>query len=326
MKRKISSTETYTLGVDIGGTSTQLALVSRSGVITERASFTISPHHADAVAFVNDLTASIDSLVSTPTAQGKIVGIGIGAPNGNYHEGTIDPSANLPWQEKIPIVDLLEKEYHSPVVLTNDANAATMGEMMYGAAQGMSEFYLITLGTGIGSGIVSDGKLLHGYDGKAGELGHLIIHPHGRKCACGREGCFECYCSASGIVRTARELLSDAKGEKSLLSDIPSDRLTAKEIYCVAQQGDRIANEVFRITGEILGETLANVATFSSPQAIILFGGVTHAWPLLKAPVEKALASNCLFAIHRPDILLSTLPDSDAALLGAAALPFHKRD
>lgn len=326
MKRKISSTETYTLGVDIGGTSTQLALVSRSGVIAEKASFEIAPHHADVAEFVNNLVSSIDRLVSTLGEQEKLIGIGIGAPNGNYYEGTIDPSVNLPWQEKLPLVDLLQKKYRLPVVLTNDANAATMGEMMYGAAKGMSEFYLITLGTGIGSGIVSDGKLLHGYDGKAGELGHLIIHPHGRKCACGREGCFECYCSASGIVRTARELLSDPNVEKSLLMDIPSDSLTAKEIYCVAQQGDRIANEVFRITGEILGETLANVATFSSPQAIILFGGVTRAWPLLKAPAEKALASNCLFAIHRPEILLSTLPDSDAALLGAAALPFHKRD
>lgn len=325
MKSETNNLPLYTIGIDIGGSSTQLALVSEKGEVVARGSVERKKAHYDANLYVEELCSSIDQLLAGSDFSKTLLGIGIGAPNGNYYKGTIDSSVNLPWKEELPLTRILQERYQLPVVITNDANATAIGEMMYGAAQGMKEFYLITLGTGIGSGIVSNGKLLYGFDGKAGELGHLVIYPEGRQCGCGRRGCFESYCSARGVVATAIDLLNKHKEVASSLRDIPKESLTSKEIYNVALKGDSIAQETFRVTGEILGATLANLATFSSPEAIILFGGVTKAWHFLEAPMRKSFDAHCLFAIHRPKVLRSSLPDADAALLGAAALPLSNR-
>jgi glucokinase len=248
-------------------------------------------------------------------------GIGVGAPNGNHYTGNIEHAANLQWKGIVPLSAMLESKFKLPVVLTNDANAAAIGEMIYGAAKGMKDFIMITLGTGVGSGIVANGKLIYGHDGFAGELGHTIIIPDGRPHAgTGKKGSLESYASATGVRLTAIEILKNRK-EESLLRTIPEDKLDSKAVYDAAIQGDKIALEIFEFTGRILGLALANAVVFSSPEAIILFGGLTKAGDLILKPTRDHMEANLIKIFqNKVKILVSHLKESDAAILGASAL------
>lgn len=248
-------------------------------------------------------------------------GIGVGAPNGNYYTGTIEYAPNLPWKGIIPLAKLIEEKFGLPVTLTNDANAAAIGEMMYGAAKGMNDFIMITLGTGVGSGIVANGKLIYGHDGFAGELGHTIVIPDGRlHKGTGKKGSLESYASATGVTLTAIEMLESSK-EKSLLREIPYDKLDSKAVYEAAIQGDNLAIQIFEFTGKILGLALANAVMFSSPEAIILFGGLTKAGELILKPTKEHMEANLIKVFqNKVRILISHLKESDAAILGASAL------
>ena len=257
----------------------------------------------------------------------KIKGIGIGAPNGNYYSGTIEFAPNLPWKGVIPLAAMFEERLGIPTALTNDANAAGIGEMTYGAARGMKDFIMITLGTGVGSGIVINGQMVYGHDGFAGELGHTIIRrENGRLCGCGRHGCLETYCSATGVARSAREFLTKST-EPSLLRDIPAENITSKDVYDAAVKGDKIAQDIFEFTGTILGEALADFIAFSSPEAIVLFGGLAKAGDYIFKPIQKAIDDNVLNIYKgKTKLLASELKDSDAAVLGASALRWELRD
>ena len=248
-------------------------------------------------------------------------GIGVGAPNGNYYTGTIEYAPNLPWRGIIPLAKLIEHKFKLPVTLTNDANAAAIGEMMYGAAKGMKDFIMITLGTGVGSGIVANGKLIYGHDGFAGELGHTIVIPDGRlHQGTGKKGSLESYASATGVTLTAVEFLQKDKRE-SLLRKVPKDKLDSKAVYDAATQGDPLAHEIFEFTGKILGLALANAVMFSSPEAIILFGGLTKAGDLILKPTRENMEANLIQVFqNKVKILVSHLRESDAAILGASAL------
>ena len=257
----------------------------------------------------------------------RIKGIGIGAPNGNYYSGTIEFAPNLPWKGVIPLAAMFEERLGIPTALTNDANAAGIGEMTYGAARGMKDFIMITLGTGVGSGIVINGQMVYGHDGFAGELGHTIIRrENGRLCGCGRHGCLETYCSATGVARSAREFLTKST-EPSLLRDIPAENITSKDVYDAAVKGDKIAQDIFEFTGTILGEALADFIAFSSPEAIVLFGGLAKAGDYIFKPIQKAIDDNVLNIYKgKTKLLASELKDSDAAVLGASALGWELRD
>ena len=249
----------------------------------------------------------------------ELAGIGIGAANGNYFSGCIENAANLPWKGVVKIVEAFEKQFGVPVFLTNDANAAAIGEMVYGGAKGMTDFIEITLGTGLGSGIVTSGKMLYGHDGFAGECGHVIVERGGRDCGCGRKGCLETYVSATGVVRTATELLAKRNIDSELRS-IPNSELTALKVSQAANRGDAIAKEVFEFTGEMLGRALADFVAITSPQAIFLFGGLVKAGEILFEPVRRAMEANMLNIFkNKVQVLPSQLGD-DAAILGSAAL------
>lgn len=312
--------KSFVVGVDVGGTNTVVGIVDARGTILKCDKLKTRAFGANVEAYLDALAEHILNLVEACGVKGQVGGVGIGAPNGNYYTGKIEFAANLPWKESIPICEELKKRLGIPVSMTNDAKATAIGEMTYGAAKGMKNFILITLGTGIGSGIVIDSKVVYGHDGLAGELGHLIIRRNGRPCGCGRKGCLETYCSASGMAQTARELLLARPDEPSLLRDIPTDSITSKIIYDAAVQGDALAKEIFDTTGRILGEALADFVTFSSPEAIILFGGMTAAGELLMRPVREAFDANLMRVFDKPKLLFSLLSDSDAAILGAAAL------
>ena len=256
----------------------------------------------------------------------KIRGIGIGAPNGNYYTGNIEYAPNLPWKGILPLASMFEERLGIPTALTNDANAAAVGEMTYGAARGMKDFIMITLGTGVGSGIVINGQVVYGHDGFAGELGHVIARRGGRVCGCGRKGCLEAYCSATGVARTARELLA-ARTDESLLREIPSESITSKDVYDAAVKGDKLAKEIFDFTGTLLGELLADFIAFSSPEAIILFGGLAKSGDFIMKPVQKAIDDNVLPIFKgKAKLLASELKDSDAAVLGASALAWELKE
>ena len=310
---------TYTIGIDIGGTNPVVGVVATNGTILAREKFPTRSCGANFTCFTDKIERYIYALTQQYNLAGKIDGIGIGAPNGNHGNGTIAFASNLPWKEPFPIVRLLQERTHLPVALINDAKAAAIGERTYGAARGMRDFIIITLGTGVGSGIVANGELIFGHDGLAGELGHFIIRRGGRPCGCGRCGCLETYCSARGMARTAIELLQEST-EDSPLRHIKEEEITSKTVYDAAEAGDPIAQKVFEMTGEILGESLADFMTFSSPEAIILFGGVTAAGERLLQPIRKALNKNLLCVYQTPQLLLSQLPTDDAAILGAAAV------
>lgn len=311
----------YVVGVDIGGTNTVFGIVDRDGNIIDIDSIKTKKHD-NFDDYLKDLHSGITALLEKNNLVGEIQGIGIGAPSANYHTGRIENAANLPWGNIVPIVEKTSKIFGGlPVAVTNDANAAALGEMKYGVAKGLKDFIMITLGTGVGSGIVVNGEVVYGRDGFAGELGHaVVIRPNGRTCGCGRKGCLETYCSASGVVRTAREFLRE-KSEPSLLRNIPEDQITSKDVYDAAKAGDKLANEIFEFTGELLGEALADFVTFSSPEAFVLFGGLAKSGDLLLDPLKKSFEKSLLFVYRqKPEILLSTLKENDAAVLGASAL------
>ncbi|MDE6855629.1 MAG: ROK family protein, partial [Muribaculaceae bacterium] len=274
-------TKPYVLGVDIGGTNTVFGIVDARGHVIASDSIK-TKKHAEFDDYVNELHSAVERLLRLNDAEDKIQGIGIGAPNANYYTGEIVNPPNLPWGPVIPLAEKVSEAFGGiPVAVTNDANAAALGEMTYGAARGMNDFIMITLGTGVGSGIVINGRMVYGHDGNAGELGHLVMkRNNGRMCGCGRTGCLEAYCSATGVARTAREFL-EIRQEPSVLRNIDIEDITSKDVYDAAMAGDKIAKDIFEYTGKILGEAFADMVAFSSPQAIILFGGLAKSGDLL---------------------------------------------
>ncbi|KGN99773.1 glucokinase [Porphyromonas macacae] len=315
----------YVIGIDLGGTNTVFGVVDARGNVVVSASIKTGTHN-DINKYLDDLIVGLTMLIEQVGGKEKIRGIGVGAPNGNYFTGSIEFAPNLPWSGKIPLAKLISERIGIPVALTNDANAAAIGEMTYGAARGMKDFIVITLGTGVGSGIVVNGNLVYGHDGFAGELGHMIVRRNGRKCGCGREGCLETYCSATGVARTAREYLSIRSDESSLRSLEP-EKITSKDVYDAAINGDPMALEIFEATGKVLGEACADFITFSSPEAIILFGGLTKAGDLLMNPIRHHMEKNVLNIYKgKTKLLISQLKESDAAILGASALGWEAKE
>lgn len=310
----------YVVGIDIGGTNTVFGVVDARGTVLYSSSIKTGKY-TDIEDYVAALGQGLLQVIDQAGGSDKIKGIGVGAPNGNYFNGCIEFAPNLPWKGKIPLAQLIsEKVGGIPVALTNDANAAAIGEMTYGAARGMKDFIVITLGTGVGSGIVINGNLVYGHDGFAGELGHVIVRRNGRQCGCGRQGCLEAYTSATGVARTAREYLEIRKDESLLREFDPSD-ITSKDVYDAAMKNDKLALEIFETTGAMLGEAFANFVAFSSPEAIILFGGLTKAGDLIMEPIKRAMDANMLKVFEgKTKVLFSQLKESDAAVLGASAL------
>lgn len=316
--------KSYVVGVDIGGTNSVFGIVDARGNVIVNSSIKTGTHN-DVNKYLDELVGGIMSLIEQVGGVDKIRGIGVGAPNGNYFSGSIEFAPNLPWRGKIPLADMIRERTGIPVALTNDANAAAIGEMTYGAARGMKDFIVITLGTGVGSGIVIGGQLVYGHDGFAGELGHMIVKRNGRMCGCGRQGCLETYTSASGVARTAREYLS-IRNDDSLLRNIDPDLITSKDVYDAAVNSDPMALEIFESTGAILGEAFADFVTFSSPEAIILFGGLTKAGDLLMNPIKHHMERNVLNIYKgKTKLLFSQLKESDAAVLGASALGWEAK-
>ncbi|MDE6552797.1 MAG: ROK family protein [Muribaculaceae bacterium] len=319
-------TKPYVLGVDIGGTNTVFGIVDARGQVIASDSIK-TKKHAEFDDYVNELHSAVERLLRLNDAEDKIQGIGIGAPNANYYTGEIVNPPNLPWGPVIPLAEKVSEAFGGiPVAVTNDANAAALGEMTYGAARGMKDFIMITLGTGVGSGIVINGQMVYGHDGNAGELGHLVMkRNNGRMCGCGRTGCLEAYCSATGVARTAREFL-EIRQEPSVLRNIDIEDITSKDVYDAAMAGDKIAKDIFEYTGKILGEAFADMVAFSSPQAIILFGGLAKSGDLLLKPLKEAFEKNVMPIFRgKTQILLSELKESDAAVLGASALGWEAK-
>jgi glucokinase len=309
-------------GIDLGGTNTVLGLVERTGNIIAGDCLKTTDY-PEINNFVSALVAAINKLMEGK-ADMKLIGIGIGAPNANYHRGTIELAPNLAWKGIVPLAEYVRKKIDVPVVITNDAKAAAMGEMIFGGAKKMKNFIVLTLGTGLGSGIVINGDVLYGHTGFAGELGHTIVVPGGRDCGCGRHGCYETYASASGLVRTVLNLLSEMK-EESLLRDIPPSQLTAKKIADAAAKNDPVALEAMDYTAEMLAFGIANAIGFSSPEAIFLFGGLAQAGEMLFAPVREYVDQNVQPIFKGTvKILASGIPESNAAVLGAAALAWNE--
>ena len=312
--------DSYIAGVDIGGTGTKFGIVDNLGNVLS--SDTMSTRgHADIHAYIDELYDKLMILIDKVGGVGRIKGIGVGAPNGNVYTGTIEYAPNLPWKGIIPLAKLIQDKFKLPVKLTNDANAAAVGEMTYGAAKGMKNFILIALGTGVGSGIVANGELIYGHDGMAGELGHTIIIPDGRiHPGTGKKGSLESYASATGVAKSAVEILNTTD-RPSTLRNIPIDKIDSKAVFEAATAGDEVAKEVFEYTGRILGISLANFVMFSSPEAIILFGGLTKAGDLILKPTREHMEANLIEVFqNKIKILVSHLKESDAAILGASAL------
>jgi glucokinase len=313
------------IGVDIGGTNTRFGIVDETGNVILRGSIP-TPKKDNIKKYIDDISNGIKSLMNQ-TSDYEYSGIGIGAPNGNYNTGNIELATNLPFKGVVRLVDLLKEQFSSidNIVLTNDANAAAIGEMIYGGAKGMKNFIMITLGTGLGSGVVINGELVYGSTGFAGELGHITVTPDGRECGCGQFGHLETYCSATGMVRTAFELLSHHNATESVLANKTFNELSAKDIYDAAREEDEIALMVFEITGDILGHALADIVHVTSPEAIFLFGGPVAAGELLFKPTRESMESH-LMPIFRNKIkiLPSQLRHGDAAIVGASALVAKK--
>ena len=314
----------FVVGVDVGGQTSKIGVVDARGDVLVQ-SVIRTDGHSDAADFVADLAAAIKELVVKADKVGEIRGIGVGAPNGNYYTGEIAFAPNLEWaaNEAVPFSRMLSEALGGiPVSLTNDANAAAVGEMTYGAAKGMKDFIMITLGTGVGSGIVINGQVVYGHDGFAGELGHTCAVRHnGRQCNCGKTGCLEAYCSAIGVARTAREWL-DMTDEPSLLREL--EKITSKDVYEAAKEGDALALRVFNFTGAMLGRSLADFIECSAPEAIVLFGGLARSKEFIYEPTYKAMNENVLpLWKGKVDLLFSQLKESDAAILGASALAWE---
>jgi len=311
----------FAIGIDVGGTTTKFGVVNNKGEILVQGRIP-SNEHDFIEDFIQELFLKLSPMINEVGGIENIIGIGMGAPNGNIYSGTIEYAPNLKWKGIIPMAELITKKFGVPAKLTNDANAAAVGEMMYGCAKNMKHFITITLGTGVGSGIVIDGKIVVGHDGFAGELGHTIIRPGGRMHKnTGMRGSLESYASATGVRETAIELLTQFPDKESLLRNYTINELTSQTVFECAMQGDPIANEIFEFTGEILGESLANFVMFSSPEAIVLFGGLTKAGNLLLNPTRQAMEANLLPIFkNKVKLIFSELNESDAAILGASAL------
>lgn len=313
----------YVIGLDLGGTNSVFGIVDSRGEI--KATTAIKTQGYDKVEdYVDAAVEALKVIIDQVGGLGTIKAMGIGAPNGNFYTGTIEFAPNLSWGRTgiVPLADMFSKRLeNTPVGLTNDANAAAIGEMTYGVARGMKNFIVLTLGTGVGSGIVVNGQMVYGSDGFAGELGHMIVRPHeGRVCGCGRKGCLEAYCSATGVARSAREFLKESD-EPSLLRDINADDITALDVSIAAGKGDALANRVYDFTGKLLGEACANFMTFSSPEAFIFFGGLTKAGDLLMKPLVESYNEMVLpIYKNKAKFLISGLEGSSAAVLGASAV------
>lgn len=308
------------IGLDLGGTNSVFGVVDSQGEIIATTSIKTQAYPS-VDQYVMESVKAVKQIAEQVGGMEKIRAMGIGAPCGNYYKGTIEHAANLVWAKGIvPLANMFVNELGIPVVVTNDAKAAAMGEMKYGVAVGMNNFVELTLGTGVGSGIVANGQLIYGFDGFAGELGHMIVEPDGRPCGCGRKGCLETYCSATGVVRTAIAMLEESS-EATSLRDIATDKLTSYEVYKAAMAGDAMAQEVFKQTGRRIGIACANIATFLSPEAFIFFGGLAQAGELLLRPIEEAYNENVLSLYKgKARFLMSGLDGAKAAILGASAI------
>lgn len=313
------------VGIDIGGTNTKYGIVNRDGKVLSKHSLS-TRQFANVEDYVSAVSTAVRALIKDLKEATDLKGIGIGAPNANYFTGTIENAPNLLWQGVVPLAELFEKEFAAPVTITNDANAAAIGEMMYGAAKGCEDFIMITLGTGVGSGFVVRGELIYGHDGFAGEFGHVIAVPNGRLCTCGRRGCVETYAAARGVVLTVQEELAASRAESELRHILPGD-LTPKLIFEAAENGDLIAQHAFDYTGKVLGEALSNAIAITSPKAIYLFGGVARAGKWILEPTKKYMEA-LLLPIYQDKVKLvpSELPGSEAAILGASALVWKEQN
>ncbi|MCQ2266229.1 MAG: ROK family protein [Bacteroidaceae bacterium] len=321
MENNAKEEKSYVIGLDMGGTNSVFGIVDSRGTIKSQTVISTKAYPD-----INDyVKAAVEALQPALDMVGGIEnvrGMGIGAPNGNYYTGNIEYAANLAWPGIVPIAKLFEEALGIPCRVTNDANAAAMGEMTYGVARGMKNFIMITLGTGVGSGIVCDGKIVYGSDGFAGELGHFVVDhtPEGRQCGCGRKGCLECYTSATGVARTAREILSK-RTEPSKLRDLDPEKITSYDVYCAAEEGDEIAKEIFEFTGYLLGRSCADFCTFNTPEAFVFFGGLTKAGDWIMDPIRRGYDENVLHIFRgKAKLLVSSLKGSEAAVLGASAL------
>lgn len=314
----------YVVGIDIGGQTTKLGVVDARGTVLSQTVIRTDTHN-DVEKYVDELAEALNRIIGESKTEGNIRGIGVGAPNGNYYTGTIENAVNISWggSRTIPFAKLLSERMGGlPVALTNDANAAAVGEMTYGAARGMKNFIMITLGTGVGSGIVINGDVVYGHDGFAGELGHTTaVRNNGRTCNCGKTGCLETYASATGVTRTAREWL-ELTDEPSTLRSL--DTISSKDVYDAAKEGDKLALKIFEFTGKMLGRSFADFVAFSAPEAIVLFGGLARAKEFLAKPIEDAMNENLLPLWQgKIKIVFSQLKESDAAILGASALAWE---
>ncbi len=319
------------IGVDIGGTNTAIGVVDPEGNVLAKSNIT-TPSHGDITRYITDLANAIQEQIRTVkllSSDIQVLGIGIGAPNGNYYSGTIEYAPNLSFRGVVHLVKLLRDHFPSmeALALTNDANAAAIGEMIYGGAKGMKNFVMFTLGTGIGSGLVVNGDLVYGSDGFAGECGHTTLIPGGRPCGCSALGHLEAYCSAPGMKRTAFELLAHYNANDSLLADKTFQELDSKMIFDAAVKGDKVALEVFEKTGAWLGQSIADTVHHLSPEAVFLFGGPTAAGDLIFKPTKESMETHLLpiFKDKIP-ILASQLKAGDAAIVGASALVWKELD
>ncbi len=313
----------FVIGLDLGGTNAVFGIVDQRGQVL--ASNSIKTQAYKTVEdFVDAGVEALKPIIAKMGGISQIKAMGIGAPNGNFYRGTIEFAPNLSWGHNgvVPLAEMFSKKLNIPVGLTNDANATAIGEMQYGVARGMKNFIMITLGTGVGSGIVINGQMVYGSDGFAGELGHvtMIRGKEGRSCGCGRTGCLEAYCSATGVARTAREFLEKSK-EESLLREIKPENITSLDVSIAASKGDKLALKVYKFTGEMLGQACADFATFSSPEAFVFFGGLTKAGDLLMNPIVESYNKHALEIFkNKPKFLVSSLDDAAAAVLGASAI------
>lgn len=326
MDLDIPISQQYAIGIDIGGTNTKFGLVNHRGDISYHGAI-LTHKHEKVDEFIEELYEALIPAINEAGGIEYIRGIGIGAPNGNIYNGTIEYAPNLRWKGVVPLADLVTKRFGIPARLTNDANAAAVGEMMYGSAVGMKDFIMITLGTGVGSGIVANGQLIYGHDGFAGELGHIVIIPEGRNHpGTGIKGSLEAYASATGVARTACEFLDERPKEDSLMRTYAKEEIDARVVFDCAMQGDAMALEVYDFTGKILGLAFANFVMFSSPEAIILFGGMAKAGDLILKPARENMEKHLLPIFqNKVKIIFSELKEADAAILGASALVWESR-
>ena len=312
---------TYVVGIDVGGQTSKIGVVDARGTVLAQTVIRTDTY-TEIEPYIAELAEAVKKIIKESGTEGKVRGIGVGAPNGNYYTGTIENAVNLSWggTNVVEFSKLLSEAMDGlPVALTNDANAAAVGEMTYGAARGMKNFIMITLGTGVGSGIIINGELVYGHDGFAGELGHVTAVRHnGRPCGCGKKGCLETYCSAIGVARTAGEWL-ELSDEPSLLREV--ENITSKDVFEAAQKGDALALKIFEFTGKKLGESFADFVAFSAPEAIVVFGCLARAGEFIFKPIREAMEAN-MVSIWKGKVKLlpSALKESDAAILGASAL------